>query len=255
MTKFIISAAIIALSGCAKPVALNEVPTEQIDPQTARMAQLVQQLQLADLNRRGIDTPTDFGGLHIGLTQFAASQGRDVSMAPADGLNTINQYLTSEGAKVLQGQMSSDEVASALAAYANHFPVAAPVAQAVEPVRAVPQSSQAPVLVASQLAPVYFATNSSVLNLQARSLLLDNAAAIVAAERVHITVHGFADERGSWEHNEALSTRRAMAVGDALIDFGVAAEQITVAGKGEVTGPQDQARRVSFTIDRAVASR
>jgi OOP family OmpA-OmpF porin len=73
-----------------------------------------------------------------------------------------------------------------------------------------------------------------------------------------ISVTGHADRAGAEDYNMALSLRRADAVRDALIKGGVAADQITTAGRGEdepavptADGVREQAnRRVEIIIQQ-----
>ena len=46
-------------------------------------------------------------------------------------------------------------------------------------------------------------------------------------------VEGHADSRGTNEYNLALAERRAGAVRDYLVGLGIAADRITIVGKGE----------------------
>jgi peptidoglycan-associated lipoprotein len=48
-----------------------------------------------------------------------------------------------------------------------------------------------------------------------------------------VVVEGHADDRGTSEYNLALSHRRADAVRDYVVSLGVAADRITLVGKGE----------------------
>jgi outer membrane protein OmpA-like peptidoglycan-associated protein len=75
-------------------------------------------------------------------------------------------------------------------------------------------------------------------------------------EQVDITGH--ADERGTEEHNLALSQQRADAVKDLLVHFGVDSKRVTTAGYGK-SKPRAQGhteiewrqnRRVEFIITK-----
>jgi outer membrane protein OmpA-like peptidoglycan-associated protein len=67
-----------------------------------------------------------------------------------------------------------------------------------------------------------------------------------------VEVRGHADRRGSHEHNDPLSVRRAQAVVDFLIGHGVGAERLAVRGFGErlpsAAGTHDSDRRVEFQV-------
>jgi outer membrane protein OmpA-like peptidoglycan-associated protein len=51
--------------------------------------------------------------------------------------------------------------------------------------------------------------------------------------RHRIRIEGFADSQGSEAHNLRLSTRRALAFRDALVQRGVSADRIDTQGLGE----------------------
>lgn len=79
---------------------------------------------------------------------------------------------------------------------------------------------------------------------------IKQVANVMADSNYHYMVVGFADSIGSVEYNMQLAEKRAKAVSEELIKYGVKAEQITVqsVGKNEPFGDPDSRvnRKVSF---------
>jgi peptidoglycan-associated lipoprotein len=101
---------------------------------------------------------------------------------------------------------------------------------------------------------VYFDLDSSVLDGGDTELVRRWSAFLIAHGAPRITLTGHCDERGTREYNAALGERRARAVRDRLVAFGVDAQGITVLSAGEeqpVAQGHDEAawrqnRRVEF---------
>ena len=79
---------------------------------------------------------------------------------------------------------------------------------------------------------VFFATNKSTLTTAARDTLRKQAA-WMRKKDVSVTVEGHADERGTREYNLALGERRANAVKDYLMTYGISGSKITVISYGK----------------------
>lgn len=81
---------------------------------------------------------------------------------------------------------------------------------------------------------VYFDFDRSNINDAAQTVINDVLAEVAArGGSVAISAIGHADRSGNEDYNMGLSLRRADSVREALIDGGVAAEAITVGGRGE----------------------
>lgn len=79
---------------------------------------------------------------------------------------------------------------------------------------------------------VFFAFDSFSLDGQAQGTL-DRQAALLLKSSVNVTIEGHTDERGTREYNLALGERRATAVKDYLVAYGVNAGRIRTISYGE----------------------
>ena len=79
---------------------------------------------------------------------------------------------------------------------------------------------------------VFFAFDSFSLDGQAQGTL-DRQAALLLKSSVSVTIEGHTDERGTREYNLALGERRATAVKDYLVAYGVNAGRIRTISYGE----------------------
>ena len=80
---------------------------------------------------------------------------------------------------------------------------------------------------------VFFATNKSTLTTASRDTLRKQAAWMRKKSKVSVTVEGHADERGTREYNLALGERRANAVKDYLMTYGISGSRISVISYGK----------------------
>ena len=90
----------------------------------------------------------------------------------------------------------------------------------------------------SELAPgvydtVYFATDSSVLNSDARVVLSAQAGWLKDNPAINVVIEGHCDERATREYNLALGERRADAVKRFLISSGVSASRVSTISYGK----------------------
>lgn len=98
-------------------------------------------------------------------------------------------------------------------------------------IRAIPQTRS----VVVSLDGIYFDTDRHVPQSRSMSDLTRLADLILQNARQRYTVVGYADARGSTEHNLELSKRRADWIRNWLIDQGVPPDQISAVGKGAVS--------------------
>ena len=80
---------------------------------------------------------------------------------------------------------------------------------------------------------VFFATNESILTTRSRDTLRKQATWLRKNSDINIVVEGHADERDTREYNLALGERRANAVKDYLMTYGVSASRISVISYGK----------------------
>ena len=80
---------------------------------------------------------------------------------------------------------------------------------------------------------VFFATNKSTLTTASRDTLRKQAAWMRKKSKLKFTVEGHADERGTREYNLALGERRANAVKDYLMTYGISGSRLSVISYGK----------------------
>ena len=80
---------------------------------------------------------------------------------------------------------------------------------------------------------VFFATNKSILTTAARDTLRKQAAWMRKNKDITVSVEGHADERGTREYNLALGDRRANAVKDYLLTYGISGGRLSVISYGK----------------------
>jgi outer membrane protein OmpA-like peptidoglycan-associated protein len=110
------------------------------------------------------------------------------------------------------------------------------------------------------LAPVLFAFDSDALQPPGVAMLHEVADVLKRRTEIElVAIQGYADKRGTEEHNRALKKRRAERVRSWLIERGIAAERLMVAAgedewveHGESEPEQAQNRRVVFRVLRVV---
>jgi len=80
---------------------------------------------------------------------------------------------------------------------------------------------------------VFFATNKSTLTTASRDTLRKQAAWMRKKSDLKFTIEGHADERGTREYNLALGERRANAVKDYLMTYGINGSRLSVISYGK----------------------
>ena len=107
---------------------------------------------------------------------------------------------------------------------------------------------------------VYFTFDSFALDGQAQQTLDQQAGILLKNQGVSVIVEGHCDDRGTREYNLALGERRATAVKDYLVAYGVNPNRIRVVSYGKerpaVLGPTEAAwaknRRATTVVAGAV---
>ena len=103
---------------------------------------------------------------------------------------------------------------------------------------------------------IYFDFDTSNIRSDQQPRLGNNAQLLSQYKMVTILVEGYCDERGTNEYNQALGQRRADAVKNYLIDYGIDRSRISTVSYGEErpvdSGHNETAwtknRRTEFTI-------
>ena len=80
---------------------------------------------------------------------------------------------------------------------------------------------------------IFFATNKSTLTTASRATLRKQATYLRKNKNLNVTIEGHADERGTREYNLALGERRANAVKDYLMTYGISGKRVSVISYGK----------------------
>ena len=80
---------------------------------------------------------------------------------------------------------------------------------------------------------VFFATNETVLTTASRETLRKQATYLRKNSSINVVLEGHADERGTREYNLALGERRANAVKDYLMTYGISGSKLSVISYGK----------------------
>lgn len=85
---------------------------------------------------------------------------------------------------------------------------------------------------------IYFDTNKAIIKSRSRTKLDHAAKVLISFPSVSVEISGHTDDRGDDQYNLELSTRRAEAVRDYLVERGVERDRLQTRGVGE-TEPRD----------------
>ena len=97
---------------------------------------------------------------------------------------------------------------------------------------------------------VFFATNKSTLTTASRDTLRAQAAWMRKNEDITVSVEGHADERGTREYNLALGERRANAVKDYLMTYGISGNRVSVISYGKERPVNSASTPLSWSQNR-----
>ena len=97
---------------------------------------------------------------------------------------------------------------------------------------------------------VFFATNKSSLTTASRATLRKQATFLRKNKKLNVTVEGHADERGTREFNLALGERRANAVKDYLMTYGISGKRISVISYGKERPVDSGSNPLSWSKNR-----
>lgn len=145
---------------------------------------------------------------------------------PCDYLGYVNNL--NNQVNDLRGELAA--TAAALAA-----------ANAQLPCPEVTEQKPAEVISTPMLSAVRFKINSAVISGEEMVNVYNVAEWMKANPSTTVTIQGYADkDTGTAAYNQELSERRAQAVKDALTDYGINADRLTVKAYGSETQPYDE---------------
>lgn len=99
---------------------------------------------------------------------------------------------------------------------------------------------------------ITFATDSSSISPNFNPVLHDVAKVLNNYEKTILMIKGHTDDTGSEQYNQALSERRAGAVRNVLVSFGVNSTRITTVGMGEYQPKVPNDTAANRSINRRV---
>ena len=97
---------------------------------------------------------------------------------------------------------------------------------------------------------VFFATNKSSLTSASRETLRKQATYLRKNKKLNVTIEGHADERGTREFNLALGERRANAVKDYLMTYGISGKRISVISYGKERPVNSESTALAWSQNR-----
>ncbi len=101
-------------------------------------------------------------------------------------------------------------------------------------------------------AVIYFAFDSDVIDAAGKRTVEGWARYLAANTGAVVRLEGHADERGTPEYNQGLGERRAIAVRRALLNLGVAANQLSTISYGETRPVQQGHSESAWSQNRRV---
>jgi len=99
---------------------------------------------------------------------------------------------------------------------------------------------------------VYFDFNKSVIQSQYFPLLKKQAEYLTTHQNAQVLLAGYTDDRGTWEYNIGLGSRRAAAVQQFLLLQGVSEDQIQTISYGEAYPADPQDNEAAWAKNRRV---
>ncbi len=98
--------------------------------------------------------------------------------------------------------------------------------------------------------PIYFAFDQSALSEQGKTIAEGVARLLQDAPEMTVRIEGHADEQGTNEYNLALGERRALAVQQYLVSYGINAGRISVISYGEEKPAADGKDESAWSLNR-----
>ena len=97
-----------------------------------------------------------------------------------------------------------------------------------------------------------FATNTARISDNARAQLEPLASILEEYDRTRVAIYGHTDDVGDERYNQQLSVRRSQAIAKLLINAGVSADRLFVAGYGEARPTADNATEEGRARNRRI---
>lgn len=158
--------------------------------------------------------------------------GGDASAMYQDVVATINANKAARPAECARAQAMWDQYLESLRATQNGAICLLP--DEVRPLLDEALAACAPGMAASPNYVVYFGFDRTNLTDRARAVIDEVVAAVQSMGATSLSVVGHADTVGSVDYNQGLSERRARRVGDALVQRGIPASSMVLAGRSEL---------------------
>lgn len=99
---------------------------------------------------------------------------------------------------------------------------------------------------------VYFEYDSSTVTDDSRVLIEAHAQNLLDNPGVAVVLEGHADERGTREYNLALGERRALAVAEIMVAYGVTRDRMQTISYGEERPESLEHNESSWSVNRRV---
>jgi peptidoglycan-associated lipoprotein len=129
-------------------------------------------------------------------------------------------------------------------------PAPAPVVEAPKVDEAAARRARIQARIAELIKPIYFAFDQSTLTDEGKATAEAIAKLLQEAPEVSVRIEGHADEQGTNEYNLALGERRAQAVQQYLVSYGVDAARISVLSYGEEKPAADGKDESAWSLNR-----
>ncbi len=131
-------------------------------------------------------------------------------------------------------------------------PTPAPVVEAPKVDTTAEHLARVKGLIAQAVKTIYFAYDQSSLSTEGKATAEAIAKLLQDAPGMTLRIEGHSDERGTNEYNLALGERRAQAVQQYLVSYGVEASRLTVLSYGEEKPASDGKDESSWSLNRRV---
>ncbi len=176
--------------------------------------------------------------------------GGDASAMYQDVVATINANKDARPEACARAQAMWDQYLEALRATKNGAICLLP--DEVRPLLDEALAACAPGMATNANYIVYFGFDRTNLTDRARAVIDEVVSAVQSMGSTSLSVVGHTDTVGSVEYNQGLSERRARRVGDALVQRGIPASSMVLAGRSELQPAVPTGDNVREPLNRRV---